>query len=209
MHHPWFQWWAFCFQWGTKFFYFDYRHTKLLNFHKSCWLYFLHFFQWRKPSLREVMLTWSRAHNLSKKELGLQPSIQWHQRSVSFPCILLPSKTHPPLHNSGSNREYHWGLLLWQLFLSSYQLSPATFVLRVEAGPVHLPTSLFLRTDRSWDSSSNFSLAKSEPNESCPNHIRVGFFLSFSFFCFSLSQIEAEWMGSWQPHHIYYVLIII
>ena len=86
------------------------------------------------------------------------------------------------------------------------QLSPPTFVLKEEAGPVHLPTSLFLRTDGSWDSSSNFSLENSEPNEPCHNHIR---FSSFFFFCFSLSQIEAEWMGSWQPHRFYCVLIII
>lgn len=147
MHHPWFQWWAFCFQRGTTFFYFDYRHTKLLNFHTSCWLYFLHFFQWRKPSLREVMLTWSRAHNLSKKELGLQPQssdTKGQYLSPVYFCHLKPIPHYPTQAVTG--REYHWGLLLWQLFLSSYQVSPPTFVLRVEAGPVHLPTSLFLRT---------------------------------------------------------------
>ena len=139
------------------------------------------------------MLTWSRAHNLSKKELGLQPQSSDTKGQCLSPvyfCHLKPIAHYPPHPpaQAVTGREYHWGLLLWQLLLSSYQLSPPTFVLRAEAGPVHLPTSLFLRTDTSWDSSSNFSLAKSEPNEPCHNHIRVGFFLSFSFFVFPLAK---------------------
>lgn len=53
-------------------------------------------FQLRKPSLREVILAWSRVHDLTKEELGFKPQSSDTQSPVLSLCTFLSPQIHCP-----------------------------------------------------------------------------------------------------------------